>query len=252
MERCLLLSAWPTLHEREVKEASEFVRSSSVSRRDSMALSLNHAGAFPSASHSGTHRGSFATMLATGSRAASPHPHDPCATPPPGIRCLDLPEHYHARDTRKNKSAVNDYDEDEDDGAYRSGSCSRCLSRASSFSLGAGGMTPLAWKMSSSMNGESPSCRATESPCSAFAQEHLVATAVMERRVNRMAGGISFQGMTPMDALLAGRLAPPDRREEQQELDEGGDARGVSPPFRERSMAPAELVAERTGRQQPR
>ncbi|KEG08070.1 hypothetical protein DQ04_08081030 [Trypanosoma grayi] len=230
-----------------------------LSRRDSIASLSLPAGAFPQFPPAGARRGSLATTLAAVSTATSP--------------CLPEPLHaiwllqqqqqqssgcpYHAEGA---EGCDNINDEDEE--VRRSCSCSRWLSRSSSFSLAAGGMTPLTWRMSSSATTpvatDSPHRCGAESPCVPHMPEcNTMEAVLMERRAKVLAECITLQGATSLDRLLAescnnntnnahGASGNYYRRGGGCDDD---DVRDASPPMRERSMAPAEVVAERARQQ---
>ncbi|RNF26646.1 uncharacterized protein Tco025E_01108 [Trypanosoma conorhini] len=208
-----------------------------VSRRDATTASALPAGALHLFSLAGTCRGSLAKTLAAVSRTASPLPHEPRATPrlqQPGRGPLQ------PRTGDAQGDAAADFDEDV---MCRSGSCSRCLSRASSFSLAAGCVTPLTWRTSSSVNGGSSSGRAADSPCPASAQEHSLEAALTARHARAVAATVALWETTALGALPACPAAETD--------DDDDEVRGASPPLRERSLAPAEVAAERARRQLP-
>ncbi|KAH9599356.1 hypothetical protein LSM04_007383 [Trypanosoma melophagium] len=133
----------------------------------------------------------------------------------------------------------------------------------------AAGMTPLNWQMSSTAGGDSSSRGATDSPVPRYMQEytmdHRIYTQQQKQqqeqqllRVKALAERITGEGMaSTRDMLvLSSRTLTGNSNNNNYNntigmtrYDEEEYMRDTSPPVRERSMAPTEIVEERARRQ---
>ncbi|RNF10238.1 hypothetical protein TraAM80_01677 [Trypanosoma rangeli] len=224
----------------EAKEGGEAIHSVPVSCRDSMTSSSLPDGVSHFFSLAITRQESLATTFTAASRTTSPLPQKPYAMPRLDRPCRSLLQPLWS-DVQCDTAT--DFDEDI---VCRSGSCSRCPSCTSSFSLGAGCVTPLTWKMSSLVNGISASGRTADSPCLASMQEDSLGAALMERRAKEVAEAMASWG-TPAPGVLPVLSAS----DYEDDVDGGGDVQDASLPLQERSMALVEVFAERARRQLP-